>query len=312
MTDDLIVPGLDGAGPPLRQEQGSMMLQRAATNELQATATAAMARALVEARYFLAKKMPRDWLQVRGGMLKDCERPGFAAVARYRKPVGRGIEGPSIRFAEAFLRHATNTLSEAHVMFDDERRRIMRVTVTDLESNTSFFKDVAIEKVVERSSLKPGQEAIYSRINSQGQPVYLVAATEDDLLNKQAALESKALRTLALRLLPGDILDECMDRVKATLNNEVAKDPDAERKRLVDAFATLRVQPSDIKAYLGHEIDKITAKEIVELRAIYSAIRDEEASWVEVMETRTAKREATTTTEKPKTLDDLTKRAEQS
>jgi hypothetical protein len=296
MTDDLIVPALDGAGPPLRQEQGGVMLQRAAmTNELQAAATSAQARALVEARYFLAKKMPRDWLTVRGGMLKDCERPGFAAVARYRKPIGRGVEGPSIRFAEAFLRHATNTLSEAHAMFDDER----------------YFKDVAIEKVVERSTLKPGQEALYSRINSQGQPVYLVAATEDDLLNKQAALESKALRTLALRLLPGDILDECMERVRTTLSNEVAKDPDAERKRLVDAFAALRVQPADIKAYLGHEIDKITPKEILDLRAIYAAIRDEETSWVEVMETRTAKREAASG-EKPKTLDDLTKRGEAS
>jgi hypothetical protein len=308
MTDDLIMAG-DNAGQLVRQEQGAAIVQRAATNELQATAAAAQARAFVEARWALAKKMPRDWYQVRDGFLKDCDRPAFAAIARYHKPIGKGVDGWSIRTAETLLRHMTNVLSEHCVTHDDDRIRVVRVMCTDLENNNSHFKDIVIEKTIERSSLKPGQESIRSRINSQGRPVYLVAATEDDLLNKQAALESKALRGLVLRLFPGHILDEALDRVQQTLRNQVAKDPDAERKRLVDAFAAIRVLPADLKTYLGHEIDKITPQEIVDLRAIYSTIRDDEATWADVMESRATKREAGPV-EKPKTLDDLTKRKE--
>ena len=69
--------------------------------ETTAGALAAQAKAAVEARYIMAMQRPRDWDQVRLSLLKECDRTNFAEVAIYRKPVGQGIEGPSIRFAEA-------------------------------------------------------------------------------------------------------------------------------------------------------------------------------------------------------------------
>ena len=52
-------------------------------------------------------------------------------------------------------------------------------------------------------------------MNSYGDTVYLVEATEDDLLTKQAAHVSKVIRTAALRLLPSDILEEAMEQLKS-------------------------------------------------------------------------------------------------
>lgn len=255
--------------------------------ETSSTAMAEQAKAAVQSRFIVAMKRPRDWDSVRVALLKDCKRPGFAQVSRYSKPIGGSrVEGPSIRFAEAAIRAMTNLLPETTTIYDDDAKRIVRVALTDLESNVSYSKDVTIAKTVERSSLKQGQTAIRTRVNSFGKPVHIVAATDEDLLNKENALVSKALRGHALRLLPGDILEECMAQVVDTLENEAARDPDAERKRLADAFASLNVSPAALKDYLGHELATVTAKEIVELRAIYSAIKDGETSWATVMESK--------------------------
>ena len=131
---------------------GTQALARQA--ETAATAVAAQARAAVESRYIMAMQRPRDLDAARLAILKECKRPGFAAVARYRKPVGDGIEGPSIRFAEAAIRCMTNMLPETATIYEDQEKRIVRVSVTDLEANVTYSGDVTIEKTVERTKLK--------------------------------------------------------------------------------------------------------------------------------------------------------------
>jgi hypothetical protein len=245
----------------------------------------AQAKANVEPRFVLALQRPRDIDTVRVRLLKECKRPGFAQVARYSKPVGgQRIEGPSIRFAEAALRLMGNVLPETSVIYDDERKRIVRVSVTDLETNLTYSSDVAIEKTVERSNLKDGQVPLSSRKNSYGKTVYLLPATEDDIANKVNAAVSKALRGHALRILPGDILEEAMELCVSTLNSEAAADPDRERKKLADAFASLRVMPNHLGEYLGHPIDQCSPAELVELRALYQAIKDGETTWHAAMD----------------------------
>lgn len=267
-----------------RQEFGATQEQSVA--ETQALAVAAQAKAAIEARYILALQRPRNWETVRVSLEKECSRPSFAAVARYRKPVGRGIEGPSIRFAEAALRCMTNVYPETQVIYESDEKRIVQVCVTDLEANLSYSTQIVINKTVERRKLKDGQKAISQRENSQGEITYLVSATEDDLLNKQNALISKALRTNALRLLPGDILDRCMQIVKATKMDAAAQDPDTEKRNLVDAFADKGVAPNNLEMFLEHPLEQVQPAELVELRDIYTAIRDGETTWKEVMDAK--------------------------
>jgi hypothetical protein len=272
------------AGQIARQSFGSQELQF--TGETAAMAVAAQAKAAIEARYILALRQKRSWNMVRSNLLHECERPSFAAVARYRKPIGKGVEGPSIRFAEAALRCMTNVFPETLIVYESQEKRIVQVTVTDLECNVTYSSQIVIDKTVERKKLADGQQPISERKNSYGDVVYLVPATEDDLLNKQNALISKALRTNALRLLPGDILDECMTQVKKTQAAEVKKDPDAEKKNILDNFDEIGVRPIDIEAYIGHSLDRIVPAELVELRKVFVAIRDGDATWDKVMESR--------------------------
>lgn len=261
-----------------------------AKSEVGSSAVAALARAEVEARTIAAWRRPRDLDTVRVDLMKECKRGGFAKIARYKIPV-KG-EGWTIRFAEAAMRCMKNVFSQVATVYDDEEKRIVRVTVMDLEGNASYSKDITVTKTVERSSLKPGQVAISQRLNSVGNMTFLVAATDDDLMAKEGALVSKAIRTQFLRLLPGDLADDALAQIKETMRAGFDANPDAERKMHADAFAGLGVSPAELKEYLGHDLTHVTADEAEDLRGLYNAIKGGETTWKAAFEARTGKTEA--------------------
>src|SRR4051812_10660508 len=180
------------------------------TGETAASAVAAQAKAMIEARYVMAMNNPRNMDQVRQDLLKECRRPSFAhnKSAYYNKPIGKGVEGLGIRFVEVALRCMKNVLVETTMIFEDAEKEVHRVSVTDLEANITYPLDVRVSKTVERS--KPADDGSYisMRLNSYKKPTYTVPAGDDDLLNKRGALISKAIRTIGLRIIPGDLCDE--------------------------------------------------------------------------------------------------------
>ena len=280
----------------------STALARVEPQELAVNASAngaaiAAARTQIEARFALAHRRPRVWEDVRIRLTNDCKRPGFANSARYRKPAGKKrddngnwvdafIEGPSARFAEAAFRNMGNAEIQAQIIYDDSQQRTVRIVATDLETNATSSVEITVEKTVERSKLKQGQAALSSRMNSYGDRVFLLQATDDETHNKVNSQVSKARRNLILQLLPADITEECMDLCVATMRHQDAKDPDAARRSLLDAFAGIGVMPSALEAYLDHDTSLLLPIELETLRAIFVAIRDGEATWKAVMETK--------------------------
>lgn len=287
-------------GQVLSPQNENTAMQKASPVETSAMVLAAQAKALVEARYIVAMQRPRDLDEVREALLKECRRARFAEVARYSKPKGKKkneetgkwednyIKGPSIRFAEAALRCMKNIDITTITVYDDREKRIVRVSVSDIENNIPYSQDVTIQKAIERSKVKDGDVILKQRLNSYGNAVYLIEATDDEILDRQNALISKAVRTLGLRLVPGDLIDEAMEEILATQSNKDAEDPDAAKKRLFDAFAEKGVSVVQIKEFLGHGVDTLEPKELTNLRGIFSALRDGETTWREVMDDRKA------------------------
>lgn len=258
--------------------------QQQAAGETASAVLAAQAKALVEARFTIALNRPRDMDAVRERFLRECSRPSFAEVAIYHKPVGGGIEGPSIRFAEAAIQAMGNLTIDTPAIYDDSDKRILRVTVADMETNVVHSKDVTVAKRVERSFLAEGQTAIRTRVNSKGKPVHLVEATDDEILNQENALVSKALRTTGLRLIPGWLIDEAMDAIRATKQKRDAADPDAAKRKLLDAYRAVGVSAEQVKEYVGHSLDALAPAELETLRGIYVALKDGDTTWKEVMD----------------------------
>jgi hypothetical protein len=276
-----------------------------------AAVLAARAKAETEARYIIAMKFPRDWNDVRRKMLESIERPGFAGLDRqrgdgsqawYKKPIGKGVEGFSIRFAEEALRAMGNMDARSTIIWEDDIKRLIQVEVNDLENNISIPTVIVIEKTVERKALKPGEVALSQRVNSYGETVYLRAATEDEILQKQNSAISKAMRNGILRLLPGDIQAECKARILAIRFGDTAKDPKAFVRKVADGFAKHGIKPSDLKKHIGHEIESCSNAELYDLRKIWQAIEDGEITWADVVSESSQKSK----------LDALTARIQQS
>lgn len=250
-------------------------------------ALAAQVQATVQARYIVAMQRPRDWAVVRQKMLAECRRVGFAEQARYKKPIGKSfVEGESIRFAEAAARNMGNITTEVIAIDENDESRVLRVVTTDIESNTSFSTDIAVKKTIERKFIKEGQTVISSRRNSNGDLVHLIEATEDDMLVKAGNAISKATRNNILRLLPGDIIDDCMAECARTLAGKAKEDPAAERNRLLDAFGFFGVMPNQITEYLGHDATQLSKAELEELRLLYAGVKSGETTWPQIMQAK--------------------------
>lgn len=269
------------SGVVARQEFGAQQSQSLA--ELAPTQMAVHAQSSVQAQYIMAERRPRNWDTVRQRLLKACEVPAFADEAMYKKPIGKGITGLSIRFAEEAMQVMGNVLAEALILVDDEERTKVRFQVTDLESNAVHYRDVLIEKTVERRNTGKGLRVYGQRENSSGDVVYLVEATEDDMFNKVLAAESKHIRSLVLRLLPASLKAECESIIRRTLEKGATDSPEARRRAVIDGFGRLNIMPHNLEDYLGHELATATPAEIVELQQVWAALNAGEANWQDAL-----------------------------
>lgn len=281
MTANIITTGGETPDWNTARQTDGLGYSMEAAGATAADAQAARARAIVQARAIMAIQRPRDYDVARVKLLASCRRPTFAGAAWYEiKNRGSGF---TIRFVEEAIRFLGNIMSEVTTTYDDERKRIVHVEVVDIENNSSFARDLTIEKSVERKSAN-GRKILGTRKNSYGDDVYILEATDDEVAVKESAMVSKAVRTLSERHIPADIREDCRAAIAATRGNEAAKDPEGERKKIIDGFAALRVMPSDLETYLGHPLAQVTPSEIVDLKSVWMALRDGTATWQDVLE----------------------------
>ena len=242
-------------------------------------------RAEIQTRTTVALARPRDPLDVRAKMLAAAQRPKFAEQAEYALPrSGKTIVGATIRFAEECKRAMGNLICGIDVIHDDADLKIVRVSIADMEVNNYDYQDITITKTMERKQPKDSDEILSKRTNSSGQTVYTVVCPEGELAVKQAAQVARVKRNLILQATPGDIIEEALAEARHTCQNRDAKDPAGATKRIADAFADdLRVTPSDLAKYLGHPLSQCSPMELDDLRGIYSALKDGDTTWSQII-----------------------------
>lgn len=230
----------------------------------------------------------------RDSIVRACKRPAFAEKVEYSRKQGQKydrvarayvdniISGPSIRFAEVALRAWRNIDALTQVVYDDEDIRRIKISVMDLETNTAFNKEITVRKTVERKKAFD-REVLAERTTSDGNKVFILRATDEEVTNKENAMISKVIRNEGLRLIPGDIIDDALAMAKETLRNRDKEDPDGAKKRILDSFSELGIRPAEVVKYLGHPTDTISPKELETLRGIYRALKDGEATWQDYM-----------------------------
>lgn len=241
----------------------------------------AAAEAWLKAACAMAKRFPRDMDVVRQNILKECERPQFAAVAMYSKPVGNTkVTGLSIRFAEAMMQAMGHIHTTNQTLADTEEFRKIEIRVWDADRMNSHADEATVTKTIERKSVPKERmgEVVRTRHNASGDILYIIRAEEGDLLNTVNAAKSKSMRNAGLRLIPGWLLDECKQTILETMRKKDAKDPDKSKRELFDAFVDLGVTAAQIKQYLGHENSTLQPAELADLRLLYTAIKSGETT----------------------------------
>ncbi len=266
--------------------------------EQQSAAVAAREQALVQARFIMALQRPRNLEDARVRLKDACKIFEFADEAWYSRPAGKEYnentgqweekmaEGFSIRFAEEAGRALGNMLSDSQIIAETPEERIVHVWAMDLETNFTRGVSLSIPKTVERKTPRRGQIVLQERETSKGEKVFICAANRNEMATTQANLVAKAERQCILKMIPAWILRDCQNEIRKTLTAEVRQDPDAARRKMLDAFAEYKIMPSDIQAYLGHTTDRMTAEEVIALRNIYRAITQGETTWDEIMAAR--------------------------
>ena len=259
-------------------------ITREQSAEMATVAVAAAARAEIESAYVMALKNPRNEEESRIRILDRCKNLTFADKAIYKKPVGgKLIPGLSIRFAEEAMRLWRNVKIQQTTVYEDTVQRIVKIVAIDLECNSSYSQEIVIEKTVERKETA-GRSIVGKRTNTSGQTIYIVNATEDELMNKTQALASKVIRNNGLRLIPDDIKEEAETLCNDIIRKQIDADPASAKRKITDAFATIGIYPKDLEAYLKMKVESISPAQILDLKNLYTAIKEGQTTWVAVID----------------------------
>ena len=272
------------------QEQNVSMVQQYAT-------------ARIQSAYTMALRNPRDLRieMIRQNVLRECQRPSFCApdeakygssLAIYAVPRGKVqvngkwvdnlIQGPTIRFAEMLLREWGFLSIEVNPMGETDEYKLLQVICTDYQACNFTSEIVSVPKSVERKKQRGDDELISQRTNSYGEPVYLVHATDDEIAMKTNALVSKARRNLILQAVPGWLIEEAITKVRETARQKDAADPDAAKRKLFDAFATVGVSAQQLSEFVGHG-NALSPAELEDLRGYFSGIKEGYTTWAAII-----------------------------
>ncbi len=247
-------------------------------------AAAVRAAEEIKVAYQMALYRRRNIQQARQVLMDVCARPSFALLVEWEKPVGgRKIRGVTIRLIEEAIKAYGNIQTTKTTVYEDAVSRKIVVKVIDLENNISYEDETVIQKAVERSQF--GDRTVISqRTNSKGEQVYLVDATEDEMLGKTNAQVSKMIRTLAKRLIPADLIEYGVTVAKRTVRKADSVDPKKASNEIFDSFKNIGITPDMVAVYVGSNKPIFTADELDSLRGLYTALKDKETTWREVVE----------------------------
>lgn len=211
----------------------------------------------VQAQLLIARANRRDPRLAMDEILQECTRLSLAETALYEfARGGTEISGPSIRLMETIARHWGNLASGVKEISRRDGYSECVAYAWDLETN---YRDEKQYQVRHQRDTRRGAQRItderdlYELIMNSGQR------------RKRAALQA---------VIPGDVVEAAVQQCTETLHAQADTSPEA-LKKLVEAFAGLGVTREQIEARCQRRLESIRPAQIVQLRKIWSSLKDE-------------------------------------
>lgn len=253
-------------------EENALSTTQEFSTELAPTAGAAEKQFEIQSAIIIAKRFPRDEDAAFQKLMKACGRSAFAEDAEYSFPRGKVqnangqwvdnfVTGPSVALAREAARVWGNIRHGVTIIRDDANSRQIQLWAWDVETNTKVTTEDDFRKLIYRKNkgwIEPDERDLR------------------ELTNRRAAIGK---RNCILELLPKDLIEDALAACHKTLLSDVAKDPDAARKKILIAFSELNVTAEMLAARLGHPVAQSSPAEIADLRAVYKSISDGNTTW---------------------------------
>jgi len=251
----------------VKHEETGLSVSDQGTGELAPSGAMASAQHEIQSAIIVAQRFRRNEETAYGRLMKSCTRPTFAEEATYSFPRGGAtVEGPSVNLAREFARIWGNIRYGLEIVREDEESRQIRGWAWDLETNAKVSAEDEFKKLIFRKQggwVKPDERDLR------------------ELTNRRGAI---LIRNCLLQVLPKDFVEDAILRVKQTLKDGAASDPDAAKKRILSAFSEFNITGEMLGEFLGHAVAQATPDEVAGLRGIYQSIRDGNSTWADYRE----------------------------
>src|SRR6266550_525091 len=210
----------------------------------------------VQARMLIARANPRDPIRCMDLILQDCTRPTLAESAIYQYVRGgTDISGPSIRLAETIARRWGNIASGIKEIGRQQGYSECVAYAWDLE--TGYYDERQFQ-VRHWRDTKGGGYQIHD---------------ERDIYELIANMGQRRKRAVLLSVIPGDVSEAAAEQCEATLHANADTSPEA-IMRMAAAFGSYGVTKEQIEARCQRHIEAIRPAQLVQLRKIYTSLKD--------------------------------------
>lgn len=214
----------------------------------------------VQVSMLAAKRFPRDEYAAINRIKATCQRPTLAEQAIYRYPRGgQSVSGPSIRLAEAIAQNWGNIDCGIIELENRNGKSEMMAYAWDLETNTRVTKTFSVEH---RRDTKQGSKEL-----TDGRDIYEATAN----------FGARRMRACILSVVPGDVVDMAVEECKKTVADKDSRPVSEILAELLKAFKAIDVTKAQLEKYFDKQLTVMTKEELVDLRAVYKAIKDGQA-----------------------------------
>lgn len=211
----------------------------------------------VQAAVVMAKRFPRDWVEVERKLIQSCKRPKLAEIAIYEYPRGgTKVTGPSIRLAEAAAQAMGNIDFGWMEIQRLEDESICTAYAWDIENN---IRRATTFSVPHYRDTKQGKKRLVD---------------DRDIYEMCANQASRRMRGCILQVVPGDLVDLAISECEKTLKANLGTVQEQAAKWAKVFEKEYGVKPESIMRYLGSRPETWTQNDMFRLRKLYNALRD--------------------------------------
>lgn len=210
----------------------------------------------VQAAMIIARKFPRNPIEVMDRILNACTRVGLAESAMYSyNRGGSDVTGPSIRLAEVIAQEWGNIQFGIRELDQTNGESTVEAYAWDIQNNV---RQIKIFKVKHMRNTKKGSYKL-----EDSRDIYELVANNG----------ARRLRACILGIIPGDVVEAATKQCELTLTTKMQITPEV-ISRMISKFSEYGITKDQIEKRIQRRIDSITPALMVQLGKISNSLKD--------------------------------------